>query len=147
MSDFREDLRGFQDQMAEINKAALTDKADFDLAKCMRDGGRCLAGDRPARVVCTDVKCEFPGSILALIDYGSYEKVELCNAEGHNADIGLRNLPEYKEVEVTLWVSGDDCPASFYNVERLTFFGDQPHGPPGANWQPYGPPVKVRFER
>lgn len=119
--------------------------SEFDLDRCMKDGGKCLAGDRPARVICTDV--EGRNSVLALVTIDDVEAPKLYTREGRNAQLksvshnDLRNLPEYKEVDVTLWVSGYDC------VERLTFFGDQPHGPPGANWQPYGPPVKVRFER
>lgn len=123
---------------------------DFDLARCMKDGGRCLIchvddGRLFARgsVGLTDFLRGGKNMLLVrYLEEGEIdERTLVCQQDG--SELGgpyvLRNLPEYKEVEVTLWVN--DKAESWFRVEA------DPNAMQESGWQPYGPPVKVRFER
>lgn len=115
----------------------------FDLDRCMRDGGKCLAGDRPARVVCSDRKGG--PSVVALVEReNGLEVPKVYFDSGRQymdvaCDWDLRNLPEFKEVEVTLWTNAEN--EEWYRVEA------DPNAMQERGWEPYGPPVTVRFEK
>lgn len=93
----------------------------FDLDRCMeQDGGRCLAGDRPARIICTDRKGA--SGFVVLVDCGDTEEAHTYFTTGNkcaftaNPKIDLRNLPAEKTVEVTLWHNQNRLEGSRWGV-------------------------------
>ena len=117
----------------------------FDLQKAMDNGGKCLAGDRPARVVCTDIRGEDerPDSapLLVVIDNGSWDATARYDRNGlsvHGPKYRLRNLPEEQEVEVALYMDK-------YGRKICACDGEPVN--PLVGWELYGPPVKVKFTK
>lgn len=117
----------------------------FDLEKCMRDGGKCLAGDRPARVVCTD-RLDSYAPLVVLVVKGDREILRSYGTDGasfplgeDNIDRDLRNIPEEKVAEVMLLVSKVDPDRVIVTTPNQDYHKDY--------WKLYGPPQKVTFPK
>lgn len=60
---------------------------EFDLEKAKSGAPVCTRDGRPARIICwdfTEVELMREYKIIALIDYGDYEKIEMYNCAGES---------------------------------------------------------------
>lgn len=120
---------------------------NFDLEKCMRDGGKCqiwkIDGTHLADAFLALTDFIRDEERVLLVRYMQrLENNELTlTFHKDGSELGgpytLRNLPEYKEVEVTLWASDGGLLTTMLSGTKPK---DSVHW-----WKPYGKPVKVRF--
>ena len=120
----------------------------FSLSKAMANGGKCLAGDRLARIVCTDMSNTAWPLLVLVADEAGSEMIQRHTSAGYwegmpQSSLNLRNLPEYQEAEVLLWY---DPSLEHPHCWEVTDTGATPAALT-ENAKPYGQPVKVKFPK